>query len=197
MSEPTPPPKKSSYASFAENSTRNVVWALGLTLGVVVLVAIVHFGFGSEVKRETPETSRVDLVASAERAKSQLPFEPAAPSMPEGWSVRQAKMTAGAQPNWTVTWTSPREAAVQLVQVKDASAEQLNAVIPGARPTGEKAIGSTTCNVVEGSDADAGSAKVTGLVCPAHGSSIIVSGRGQHEELATVATAALSSTGKG
>ena len=79
---PAPRPQpKSAYELPSKKNTvlRNMLWALGLTMAVVVVVGIGFFGVGSDLQREPLENSELDVAASAERAQRDAPFPVAVP----------------------------------------------------------------------------------------------------------------------
>src|SRR5699024_1602127 len=125
---------KSAYELPSKKNTvlRNMVWALLLTMAVVVVVGIAFFGVGSEPEREPLANSELDVTASAERAEDVAPFPVAVPAVDEGWTERSARYTAGAQPRWTLEYTSPDGELITLIQESQLSAPMLSSAIPGS-----------------------------------------------------------------
>src|SRR5699024_6456804 len=82
--EPVAQPKSAYELPSRKNTVlRNMVWALLLTMAVVVVVGIAFFGVGSEQEREPLENSELDVSASAERAAGVAPFPVAVPAAGE------------------------------------------------------------------------------------------------------------------
>ena len=106
---PAPRPQpKSAYELPSKKNTvlRNMLWALGLTMAVVVVVGIGFFGVGSDLQREPLENSELDVAASAERAQRDAPFPVAVPDVGEGWVERSARYTDGQNSRWQVDTVS-------------------------------------------------------------------------------------------
>lgn len=203
---PSAPPSR--YARMAApTSVRNVVWALGLTMGVVAVVAVLFFGVGNDPQREIPESSRVDVVASAERAQALAPFTVAVPESADGWSTdawtaKQARYTEGADPRWSVRYSAPSGSLVTLTQGTAVTPALIQDAVAGARSDGTVEVEGTTCEVYTGSgtgdgdDADGEGAdgeSSRALACPGEGWGIVVSGKAEQAELAELAGAAIRS----
>src|SRR5699024_7180510 len=123
---------KSAYELPSKKNTvlRNMIWALLLTMAVVVVVGIAFFGVGSETERERLANSEVDVSESAERAEEVAPFPVALPALGEGWVERSARYTAGSNPSWTLEYTSPDGRLITLVEESQLGASMLSAAIP-------------------------------------------------------------------
>lgn len=183
-------PKKSRYASFAENTTmRSVVWALVITLVLVAVVGMLFFGVGNDPDREVPENSRVDVAASAERAQEIAPFTVSVPALGDGWIASNARYADGSDPRWTVRYSSPSGALVTLTQAGEITPALLQDTIPGARSDGTVAVGDVTCDVYTGGE----ETDVRALACPADASGLIITGKTAQAELMDVAEPALES----
>lgn len=185
-----PAPKKSRYALTAGDlSLRNMIWALALTIGVVAVVAMVFYGVGRPVDREVPESNRVDVPASAERAQDQAPYSVAVPQLTGRWEARNARFSAGEAPSWRVQYTTPEGSLATLIQVPEATGTVLNSLAPGARPAGQQTIAGRDCEVLHGQEA----AVSTVLVC--HGSEwdMVISGKDDVSGLKPLADAAIRS----
>ncbi len=199
----------SRYARMAApTSVRNVVWALGLTMGVVAVVAVLFFGVGNDPQREVPESNRVDVAASAERAQELAPFTVAVPESADGWSAdgwtaKQARYTDGADPRWSVRYSAPSGALVTLTQAPAITPALIQDAVAGARSDGTVEVEGATCEVytgtgegdgrdgADGDGAGAGAGRV--LACPREGWGIVVSGKTEQEELVDLAGAAIRS----
>src|SRR5699024_586348 len=116
---PQPAPKSSYELPNRKNtSLRNILWALGLTMAIVVVVGISFFGAGSITEQETPESSRVDVAARAEAAAG---FSIAVPEPGDTWQERSARFYDGQEPRWQIDYTSPQGQLVVLVQGRSSA----------------------------------------------------------------------------
>jgi hypothetical protein len=173
------PPKKSNYETRRSDVfLRNIMWALGLTMAVVVVVAILFFGVGKEDDRTVPENSQLDITESAQRAQDQVDFPVVAPDPGEGWSVRSARFSGGEQPRWEVRMSSPDGALVTLVQSDEMSASTLSSAVPGAVVQDETRIEGAECEVLEGDPTgdDAAGAATQAISCEGEGWGFVVHG---------------------
>lgn len=194
-SAPAPEPKKSPYARMGENtSVRNVVWALGLTVAVVAVVAMLFFGVGNDPQRSVPASERVDVAASARRAQELAPFPVVVPRTGQGWTAKEARFLGQGEPRWRVRYSAPSGTLVTLTQVRTVTPGLLQDTLPGARSQGSVTVGSTQCEVFAGQDEASKGGKgeaPTALSCPAGSSAVLVSGTAPRSELTALAAAAL------
>ncbi|PWH07856.1 DUF4245 domain-containing protein [Brachybacterium endophyticum] len=185
---PTGQRKRSPYAmSKGDASARNIAWALGLTLGCVGLAGVIFFGVGRTVDREVPETSRLDVGASAQRAQEQAPFTVAEPALGKDWAPRAADYEAGERPTWTLRYTAPSNSLVTLVESEEVSAADLSTAMPGARTDGETTIEGVECQKLS---ADG---EQSGISCQDEDWGLIIHGKTDEKELASAAKAAIGS----
>ncbi|MCG7308758.1 DUF4245 family protein [Brachybacterium sp. ACRRE] len=186
---PAPAPRKRSPYSMSKGdaSMRNIAWALGLTLGCVAVVGVIFFGVGRSVDREIPETSRLDVGASAQRAQEQAPFAVAQPALGSSWTPRAADYTAGDRPTWELRFTSPSNSLVTIVESEEMSAADLSSQLPGADVTGDVTIEGADCQRVSGEDEE------HGITCQGDGWAVIVHGAADDGELDTAAKATVRS----
>lgn len=195
--EEAAPPKRSHYAVTKQNtSLRNALWALGVTFAVVIVVAMLFFGVGNDPDREIPAESRVDVTASAERAREVAVFPLAVPEMDEGWSARQARFSgdasAPAQERWSLQYTSPTRSLVTLTQAQEVTPAVIQDAVSGARSAGEVPVEGLTCTRYTGEE-DANGAAQQAIVCPGEGWGMVVVGRTESAELEELAGAAVRS----
>lgn len=187
-SAPAPQPApRSPYAKMSEPTTvRNVVWALSLTMGVVIIVALLFFGVGRDLGREVPENSRVDVAASAERAQRIAPFTIAVPTTAEGWSATAARYDDGADPRWTIRYTAPSRSLVTLTEATQVTPALIQGLVPGARGEGTVDVGGATCEIYVESETDEGT-PARALACPLDGAAVVVHGDVEQAELSALA----------
>lgn len=182
------PRKRSPYSmSKGDASMRNIAWALGLTLGCVAVVGVIFFGVGRSVDREIPETSRLDVGASAQRAQEQAPFPVAQPALGGSWTPRAADFTAGDRPMWELRFTSPSNTLVTIVESEEMSAADLSSELPGADATGDVTIEGADCQTVSGEDDE------HGITCQGDGWAVIVHGTADDADLKAAAQATVRS----
>lgn len=191
-SAPAPAPRKSRYADMARTPLRNMVWAMSLTMAVVVLIAIAFFGVGSKDDQETPENSQLDLSETAERARGAVDFPVAEPALGEEWTVRTARLDASDVASWEITYTSPDGELVTLTEQEEIGAPVIAAALPGASVEEEIEVEGAQCQVL----ATGGSSEeelARGLSCAGDGWGILVHGTTDDAELRAVMEASISS----
>lgn len=187
----TPPAPTSPYRRPTKKNTslRNMIWALGLTMLIVVAVGIGFFGVGSDQSRETLPNSEVDLEQTAERAQQSAPYPVAVPAVGEQWAVRSVRFT-DAEDRWEVRYSSPERHLVTMVQAPEVSAPMLSASLPGAVEKEEQQIAGAPCQVLTGGTDDE---PLTGLSCTGEGWGLLIHGATELEELQELAQAAITS----
>lgn len=184
---------KSAYQLPTKQNTvlRNIVWAIVLTMVVVIVLAVGFFGVGSDLEREPLENSEVDVAATAERAQDVADFPVAVPATGEDWQVRSARFTDGQSPRWTVQYTSPEGDLVTLAEDIEVSASLLSAEMPGATVTEQTSLRGAECQVLGGGD----DAEQTGIACQGEGFGILVHGAADQAELEQLMDEALAAIG--
>ncbi|WP_083713383.1 DUF4245 domain-containing protein [Brachybacterium sp. P6-10-X1] len=187
--EPRPQPKSAYELPSKKNTVlRNMLWALALTMAVVVVIAIAFFGVGSDAGREPLANSELDVSASAERAQDVSGFPVAAPEPLEGWTEQSARFTGGESPQWTVEYTSPSDHLVTLTEEAEVSAPLLSSVLPGATTQDELVIDGVECQVLSG---DADGASELAMSCQGDSFGLLVHGATDREEIQTLMEQAL------
>lgn len=192
---PAPRPQpKSAYELPSKKNTvlRNMVWALALTMAVVVVIGIAFFGVGSDLGREPLENSELDVSASAERAQRSASFPVAVPAVGEEWSERSARFADGQDPLWVVQYSSPQGQLVTLTEGTEVSAPMLSSALPGTVVEEELTIEGTECSLLSGGEESAGQ---LGISCQGEGWGFLVHGDAGQAELEELAGAALTSIG--
>lgn len=170
-------------------SLRNIVWALGLTMLVVVLVAVGFFGVGGDQSRQTLPNSELDVAASAERAQGDAPFPVAVPAPGEQWTEKAARYSGGDQ-QWEIRYSSPAGRLVTMVQAPEISTALLSSTIPGAVVEEEREVEGVPCEVVTGGTDDE---PLRGMSCTGEGWGLLVHGSAEVDELEELADAAITS----
>ncbi|WP_245822893.1 DUF4245 family protein [Brachybacterium avium] len=191
--EPAPQPKSAYELPSRKNTVlRNMVWALVLTMAVVVVVGIAFFGVGSDAEREPLANSELDVAASAERASGVAPFPVAVPAVDEGWAERSARYTAGANPRWTIEYSSPEGQLVTLVEESELGAPMLSSAIPGSAVEEEFQLEGAACSLLRGGEQ--GSTE-HGIACEGEEWGFVVHGDADRSALEQFARAAIVSLG--
>ncbi|MGP9538899.1 DUF4245 family protein [Brachybacterium sp. AOP43-C2-M15] len=194
---PRPQPKSAYELPSRKNTVlRNMLWALALTMAVVVVIAIAFFGVGSDLEREPLENSELDVAASAERAGEVAPFPVAVPRLDEGWDERSARFTDGQSPRWVVQYTSPTGGLVTLTEESEVSASMLSSALPGSAVEEELVLEGAECSLLLGGEqsGEQGSS-VLGIACEGEDWGVVVHGGTDRAELEEVASAAIASLG--
>lgn len=123
-------PKKRELPSRKNTNVRNLVWAIGLNLVIVVLVAAVIVGVGrNDRDLSSSAQSQINLGESAQRASESLGFE-ALRVIPENWHPTKAQIESLEPKIWSVKYSSSEERLVSLLQ-SDADFALLEAKLPG------------------------------------------------------------------
>lgn len=182
---------KSAYELPSRKNTvlRNMVWAIVLTMALVVVIGIAFFGVGSTSERKPLENSELDVAASAERAQGVADFPVAAPTMGEEWSERSARFTDGDIPRWQVDYTSPSDALVTLTEQSEVNAAMLSSALPGTVVEEELTIDGADCQALSGGED--GDERV-GISCEGEDFGLLVHGQTDRKELTVLAEAALA-----
>lgn len=178
---------------------RNVVWALALTVAVVVIAAMAVLGVGREKEPTVPPTSRLDVAASAARAQEQADFPVAVPELGEDWEAREARLGSGEDATWQVRYTSPSGDMVTLLEGRELSASQISQELPGYTVDGDDDAAGASCQriLVPSSGAGSDAEQEQGFACSgtADGQdwSLLVYGAAPQDELRSLTEAAISS----
>lgn len=189
--EPAPQPKSAYELPSRKNTVlRNMVWALLLTMAVVVVIGIGFFGVGSDLEREPLENSAPDVSASAERAQEVAPFPVAVPALGPEWAEQSARFIDGESPQWLVQYTSPDDQLVTLTEEREISAPMLSSALPGSTVEEEFALSGAPCTLLTGGEP--GSEEL-GISCEGDDFGFLVHGTTGRAVLEEVASAALAS----
>lgn len=190
---PQPQPKSAYELPSKKNTVlRNMVWALVLTMAVVVVIGIGFFGVGSNLEREPLENSSVDVAASAERAQDLAPFPVAVPQLGEEWSEREARFTGGDTPRWVIQYSSPEDQLITLIQEPALSAQMLSSALPSSTVEEEFEIDGAQCQLLSGGEQNA---EQLGIACEGEGWGFVAHGAAEQAELQELADAAVASIG--
>ncbi|MCR2791479.1 DUF4245 domain-containing protein [Microbacterium sp. zg.Y625] len=137
---------ESSRVHRASRSTRNLIAALLVTLGVVLVIV-----FGVP-RGSIPAPEPIDVAAEAERVQSSLDRPVVVAETPEDWRVNRASVEGdGDVRAWTVVY-APERGFVNVAQGFDADAAWASRVLSGRGATGTTTIDGIEWTVYEVSD---------------------------------------------
>jgi hypothetical protein len=102
----------------ARQTTRNLVWSLLSSLGIVALLIIVV------VRPDANLIESVDYQAVAKEISSEVPSEPITPQLSELWSANRAEISRepGAEITWSIGLLGPESSYVFIDQGFEADA---------------------------------------------------------------------------
>ncbi|WP_172797121.1 DUF4245 family protein [Devriesea agamarum] len=183
-------------------SVKNMVWAIGLNLALVLVVAGIVILPQSQTA-DAPQgssQSTTNLPVIAKQAEGSVPFPVMVPRLGDGWKVTTVRLLSGDHPVWTATWSSPAGAAVTMRQSRDITPAAIHDAQPGVRRSGHATVDGVTCDTYtatgsaqSAADGDASVKAVRALACPGPAWGLIVTGTTSQQELIDVATAAIRS----
>lgn len=171
---------------------RNIVWALGLTIAVVVVAAVVVLGIGRDTEQVVPETSQMDVGATAERAATDAPFPVAVPALGEEWTARDARYSATGDPSWQISYSSPSGKLATLTEAQEVTPSMMSSAMPGFAVGEETEISGASCEMLTASSGG-GELDRRGIACTGDGWGLMVHGAATEDELTELVTAAIAS----
>jgi len=121
----------------ARQTTRNLVWSLLSSLGVVALLIIVV------VRPDASLIDSVDFEAVAQEISSEVPGEPITPQLSELWSSNRAEITRepGAEITWSIGLLGPESSYVFIDQGFEADASWVSLRTERSTSTGAVTFG--------------------------------------------------------
>ncbi|MGQ4518311.1 DUF4245 family protein [Dermabacteraceae bacterium CCM 9520] len=164
-------------------SVKNMVWAIGLNLAIVIVVAALVAFPREGNKYIQPE---VDVADTARRAQPVVDFPLVAPQTPQGFTVRQAKLATGTPVSWTLRYSADAK-PLQLVERKEATAGLVVDTLGKASSQGTVELDGVKC------ERFSGEAGHDALQCAGKGWAFIASGTGGPENVEKLARAAIAS----
>lgn len=201
-SEPEQVPRKKREMPTRKNTNvRNLVWAIGLNIVVVALLAVIVVGLGTGSREAQPAQSEgVDLESSAERARDLFDFPVAAP-LPEGWVARSSQVATSEPATWQVRYTAPDGRLVTLVQQADMGPALMSRVNGSVRMREAVSMSGVPCHWLEvdssgTTGAKNGEGSQVGLACQADASGVVVYGGESRESVRILAEQAVRSEGE-
>lgn len=120
-------------------TARNLIAALVMSLGIVVLIMLVV------VRPDPAPRAAVDYVAVAAEAQPTVDETLVAPSLPDGWSSNSARLqTSGGVTSWYIGFISPEQQFIGMTQGIDANPTWLAAQLGQSRQAQPVTVEGTT-----------------------------------------------------
>lgn len=197
--QPAPAPAQAkpviaaAAAKRANASVIGMILALAVSLAVALPVVFLNAPQKAGSYRQPVVVSEV-----AAQAKDAAGFVPAAPVLPEGWSVNYARWNGAAADSlafWDVGYVTPKNQFISLKQTATANPTWLFQMAGEAPKTGERTVAGTTWEL---RDKQGGDKSLISTV--PGGTTVIMTGQATLEEfdvLATATTAALAAASNG
>lgn len=183
---------RSSYElpNRRNTSVRNMVWALVVIMVGVAAAAVAFFGVGTDLGREVPETSQLNVAESAERARDAVDFPVAEPALGTEWTAREARLSAADPASWEIEYTAPSGSLIALEEQAEVGAPMLSEALPGTVVEMETTIDGADCQVLS-SETEGQTRR--GMSCQGEGWGILVHGDVEDAELRELMEAAIAS----
>jgi|TARA_B110000503_G_scaffold69219_1_gene107975 hypothetical protein len=161
----------------ARQTTRNLVWSLLSSLGIVALLIIVV------VRPDANLIESVDYQAVAKEISSEVPSEPITPQLSELWSANRAEISRepGAEITWSIGLLGPESSYVFIDQGFEADASWVSLRTERSASTGEVTFGygadsTLSWEEYDRSEADPGANNAYVIVYEDSSSTIIIGG---------------------
>ncbi|MFI5086155.1 MAG: DUF4245 domain-containing protein, partial [Actinomycetales bacterium] len=153
--DPAPAVKPVIPAAAAKRANASVI---GMVLALLVSLAVIIPVLALNPSRNA-DTYRpvVDVAATAQQAKDAAGFTPAAPALPDGWSVNYARWTSatgGGVPYWEVGYVTANQQFISLTQTAKANPTWLAERTGDAPKTGTLPVGPDTWELHEKAGGD-------------------------------------------
>ncbi|WMY79612.1 DUF4245 domain-containing protein [Citricoccus sp. I39-566] len=179
---PAPKPRLTqSQAKRAGQSSRAMVLSVLATLAIALVVVLLN-----PVNAERDYESTVDVAATAEQATATAGFTAVAPAVPEGWSANYARWNAAGTDQvefWEAGYLTAEEDFAGFKQTAQSNPTWLSQQMDNAPATGTRSVDGTRWDLYEPADGD------RHLVAEVGGTTVLVSGSGDLEDLDILASA--------
>ncbi len=178
----------SRLAHRSNQTTLNLVIALGASLLVVFLIVIVVV---RPDQGGAPKT--VNWTAVAKDAQQSVSTTLAVPRLPSSWTANRAQIEDAVSAsdgiaNWQIGFLTPSTQYIGLVQGIDANPSWVATELSNKRPTGTASYGGDTWQVYDHRTAENPGNLAYALVTTIGKSTIVLAGTGSNAEFATLAT---------
>ena len=113
----------------ARKTPSNLVWALLVSLGVVLIMVMMV------PRAEPPERQDIDVAAAAAEVAAEYDVTPIVPVVPTDWGVNQARLSSSTErtASWNVSYV-PEEGFVRLSQGFDADTAWTARILSASPP---------------------------------------------------------------
>ncbi|MFL0412015.1 DUF4245 family protein [Microbacterium paludicola] len=141
--------KAANSKAYRESQNfRNLIFALVVTLAIVVVIVLVVPRGGPGEHRSVDPAPAAEAASSAYERTVILPDLPV-PTEENGWFVNEAKVVPGDTPRWEVLYVPGDESFLRFVQGFDADATWAAQQLGGTAPDGEVVAGGITWQTYE------------------------------------------------
>jgi len=172
---------ESSRRHRDSTTTRNLLIALGVSLGLVLFTVLVV------VRPNPPAPEPIDyaLIASQSNVDATL----AVPSLPAGWSANRALVETGSDDiqSWIIGFVTPKNQYVAMTQGIDANPSWVAARLGTISATGTDTIDGIEWTLYDNRDSDNPGNDAYAMVGEIDGSTFVLNGTAETSEFETLA----------
>jgi hypothetical protein len=168
----------------ANQTLRNLIWALLASLAVVLFLVLVV------VRPNPPAAEPIDYATVATQAQGDLPDTLVAPVLAPGWSANEAELRkVGDITVWYIGFITPDEQFIAFSQGIEANPTWVDNVLETAQPTGSTRIAGTEWVAYDNRDDDDPGNIAFALVTERDSSTFVLNGTASDSEFEELATA--------
>lgn len=173
---------EASRAYRSSQTTRNLVAALLVTLGVVLVIVL------AVPRGELPEREPIDVAAVAEQVEAARGVDVVVPTVPATWRANVANIESGDIAAWTIVYALPAEVDfIRVAQGFGADENWASRKLRGTAPSGSVTVDGTVWDRYEIAD-PASTGNVTAALGTQSGEDhILVYGAATFDDLELVA----------
>lgn len=179
---PAPKPRLTqSQVARAGASSRAMVLSVLATLAIALVVMLLN---PSNAERDSEST--VDVATTAGQATATAGFTAVAPAVPEGWGANYARWNGAGTDQvefWEAGYLTAEEEFAGFKQTAQSNPTWLSQQMDNAPATGTRSVDGTQWDLYEPADGD------RHLVAEVDGTTVLVSGSGDLEDLDILASA--------
>lgn len=173
---------ESSRVYRSSQTARNLVAALLVTLGVV-LVVVLAVPRGDQAPR-----AAIDVAAVAQQVESARGADVVVPTVPADWSVNAAAVATDAVPAWTIVYALPGDSEfIRVAQAFDADDTWASQQLRGTAPAGTTTVDGIVWDRYDIADPSAAGNVSAALGVQAGADHVLVYGAASEDDLELVA----------
>lgn len=172
---------ESSRVYRSSQTTRNLIAALLVTLGIVLIIVL------GVPRGEPAATEDVDVAAAAMEISDGYDRAIIVPDVPDEWRVNAADVMSDTVPAWTIVLAPGDGSYIRLAQAFDADETWAAQVLRGAAPVDTLTIEGITWDVYEIADPESAGNVAYALGTQAGGDHVLIYGSASPETTAAVA----------